>query len=66
MTLLKVNQEQTEIIVLNFRFKVANYGNFIRGLVTKYGVAAHSWLSCVVVNVECCEHTTVAGQQIFF
>ena len=40
-----MNEEQSEIIVLIFRLKVANYGNFIRGLVTKYGVAADSWLS---------------------
>ena len=70
MMFLKVNQEQSDIIVLIFRLKVANYGNFTPGLVTKYGVAAHSWLSRVVVklvnNLSCCEHTTVAGQQIFF
>ena len=39
MTFLKVYQEQSEIIVLNFRPKMANYGNFTSGLVTKYGVA---------------------------
>ena len=64
MMFLKVNQEQSEIIVLIFRLSVANYGNFTRGLVTKYGVAAHSWLSRVVVksvnNLSCCE---LAGRQ---
>ena len=38
MMFLKVNQEQSEIIVLIFRLSVANYGNFTPGLVTKYGV----------------------------
>ena len=64
MMFLKVNQEQSEIIVLIFRLSVANYGNFTPGLVTKYGVAAHSWLSRVVVksvnNLSCCE---LAGHQ---
>ena len=59
MMFLNVTQEQSEIIVLIFRLRVANYGNFTRGLVTKYGVAAHSWLSRVVVksvnNLSCCE-----------
>ena len=56
---LKVNQEQSEIIALIFRLKLAKYGDFTPGLVTKYGVAAHSWLSRVVVksinNLSCCE-----------
>ena len=50
-----MNEEQSEIIVLIFRLKVANYGNFIRGLVTKYGVAPHSWPSRVVTS--CYEQT---------
>ena len=29
---LKVNQEQSDIIVLIFRLKVANYGNFTPGI----------------------------------
>ena len=29
---LKVNQEQSEIILLIFKLKVANYGNFIQGI----------------------------------